>query len=46
MNEHIHVSAMSMFVMALQLIIIGFFFRVIEITWPDSKLAKALAFIH
>jgi hypothetical protein len=37
---------MTTLVLALQLIIIGFFFRLIEITWPDSKLSKALAFIH
>lgn len=46
MNEHFHISAMSTLVIALQLIIIGFIFRLIEITWPDSAMAKALAFIH
>lgn len=46
MNEHLHISAMSTLIVALQLIIVGFIFRLVEITWPDSKLAKALAFIH
>lgn len=46
MTNHVHVSAMSTLIFALQLIIVGFIFRTIEVTWPDSQVAKALAYIH
>jgi hypothetical protein len=44
--DHVHISAMTVLLFALQLIIVGFIFRTIETTFPDSTLGKALAYIH
>jgi hypothetical protein len=44
--NHVHVSALGTLVFALQLIVVGFIFRTIETTFPDSTLGKALSYIH
>lgn len=45
MADHVHISAMTALIFALHLIIVSFFLRMIQMTWPESSLGKALAVI-
>lgn len=46
MNAHVHLGFAEMIQFMIMLIIAGFFFRTIEMKFPDSVMGKALAFLY
>lgn len=43
---HVHVSALSFLTLAAQLVIFGFIWRFLAMTWSDKAIGKAMAFVY